>query len=44
MITDDKTKTIDISFCLPVYNVRPYLEECLNSIQSQSLNLYNMAF
>ena len=25
-------RQIDISFCLPVYNVRPYIEDCIRSI------------
>ncbi|MBR5545239.1 MAG: glycosyltransferase [Clostridia bacterium] len=28
-------KKIDISFCLPVYNVAPYIEECIKSIVTQ---------
>lgn len=36
-----QTKPI-ISIILPVYNTSPYLEECLNSIQSQSFKDYEL--
>lgn len=32
----------DISFCLPVYNVRPFLEDCLQSIITQ--NMLNISY
>lgn len=35
---------IDISFCVPIYNVKPYLERLLNSIFSQDLNSISYEF
>lgn len=35
MNTKAEQNTVDISFCLPMYNVRPYLEDCLQSILHQ---------
>lgn len=34
----------DISFCLPVYNVKPYLDDCLQSIVNQNLENSNIAY
>ena len=39
--TDRQT---DISFCLPVYNVKDFLEDCLLSIQGQDLEKHNIAY
>ena len=32
-----RKETVDVSFCLPVYNVRPFLMDCVNSILQQEL-------
>ncbi len=36
------TAEIDISFCLPVYNVKPYLQECIDSICAQGLERFEI--
>lgn len=33
---------IDVSFILPVYNVKPYIEECIASIRDQGLEHYEI--
>ena len=35
---------IDISFCLLVYNVKPYLDDCLQSIVNQNLENSNISY
>lgn len=44
MITTERDRKVDISFCLPVYNVYPFLEECLNSILDQRLESNNITY
>lgn len=34
----NKRNLVDVSFCLPVYNVGKYLEDCIRSIVSQPFN------
>ena len=36
------TKNVKISFCLPVYNVKPFLEDCLQSIVNQNIDEYEI--
>ena len=36
-IWDSETTMIKVSIIIPVYNVEQYLEECLNSLISQTL-------
>lgn len=37
VVLDNTTKQIDISFCLPIYNIENYLIECIESILKQNL-------
>lgn len=37
-------RQIDISFCLPVYNVKNFLEDCLQSIRGQNLEKYGLSY
>ena len=37
-------KDILISFCLPVYNVKQFLEDCLKSIEGQNLEQNNISY
>lgn len=30
-----RTDNLDVSFCLPCYNVGPYIEDCIRSIMEQ---------
>ncbi len=34
--------SIDISFCLPVYNVKRFIEECINSIYTQGVDNFEI--
>lgn len=34
--TPDKTNTIELSLIIPVYNVKPFLRECLESVRAQT--------
>ena len=40
----DANEVCDISFCLPVYNVCSFLDDCLNSILKQKLESYNVSY
>lgn len=44
MNTKAEQNTVDISFCLPMYNVRPYLEDCLQSILHQDLGSRGISY
>lgn len=44
MQTNSDREMIDISFCLPVYNVRPFLEDCLRSILHQNLEQHHITY
>lgn len=35
---------VDISFCLPVYNVYPYLLDCMESIRNQRLEEHGITY
>lgn len=44
MDTKLSDQMIDISFCLPVYNVQKFLADCLKSISAQDLDKYNINY
>lgn len=44
MNTKAEQNTVDISFCLPVYNVRPFLDDCLGSILHQDMEKHGITY
>lgn len=44
MNTKAEQNTVDISFCLPVYNVRPFLDDCLDSILHQDMEKHGITY
>ena len=41
MDTQNNSRQVDISFCLPIYNVEKWVEDCINSIVGQELSNLN---